>query len=66
MIIVECNADEVVIKSLGFAKRKIKHQPGKGKVLRYLHKNESGIAIIDEDPNSLLDRQLQIHYRWTN
>ena len=52
MIIVECDLDEFLIKSMGFPKRQVKHEGGKGKVLDKVRKNQNVIGIIDEDPNS--------------
>lgn len=52
MIVVECYLDEYLIRSLGFPKKHIKHQSGKGKVIRSLRKLQGKIGIIDEDPDS--------------
>jgi len=61
LIVVECYLDEYLIRSLGFPKRLIKHQSGKGKVLRSLHRLQGKIGIIDEDPDSLQPPEL-MHY----
>ncbi|MBU4220745.1 MAG: hypothetical protein KKA10_03840 [Euryarchaeota archaeon] len=50
MIIVECNLDEFFIKNIGFSKKKIKHESGKGDVLRIVNKKNNVIGMIDEDP----------------
>lgn len=50
MIIVECNLDEFFIKNIGFSKKKIKHESGKGDVLRIVNKKKKVIGMIDEDP----------------
>lgn len=52
MIIVECYLDEYLIRSLGFSKKQIKHQSGKGKVIKSLRRLQGKIGIIDEDPDS--------------
>jgi len=52
MILVECDPDEFLVKSMGFPKKKIKHESGKGNVLRKLNKDPMTIGMIDEDPDS--------------
>lgn len=52
MIVVECDPDEYLMKSMGFSRKKIKHESGKGDVLRIVRKNQKVIGIIDEDPDS--------------
>jgi hypothetical protein len=52
MILVECNPDEYLVSNLGFSKKKIKHEGGKGKVVGKLTKMKRAIGIIDEDPDS--------------
>ena len=52
MISVECYADEYLIKSLGFPSGKIKHEGGKGNVVKAVKKSDKAIGIIDEDPES--------------
>jgi len=52
MIVVECDPDEFFIKSIGFSRKLIKHESGKGKVLGIVGKKPHAIGIIDEDPNS--------------
>ena len=50
MIIVECNPDEYIVKSLGFHRNSIKHGGGKGNVLNIVKKGHNIVGIIDEDP----------------
>lgn len=59
MIIVECYLDEYVIKSLGFSTHTIRHQPGKGRVLKSLRKKFGKVGIVDEDPESSQPRDLE-------
>ena len=40
MIVVECSPDEFLVKSMGFGRKMIKHESGKGKVLEKVRKNE--------------------------
>ena len=59
MIVVECYLDEYLIRSLGFPKKLIKHQSGKGKVIRSLLRLQGKIGIIDEDPDSIQPPELK-------
>ncbi len=52
MIVVECDPDEFLVKSIGFPGKLIKHESGKGKVLGVVNKKQHAIGIIDEDPDS--------------
>lgn len=52
MIYVECQPDEFLITSLGFAKKQIKHVNGKGNVIKKVNKDKNAVGIIDEDPAS--------------
>ena len=52
MIIVECNNDQYVLEAFGVGKNKIRHESGKGDVLRIARKNSPVLAFIDEDPDS--------------
>jgi hypothetical protein len=53
MILVECDPDEFLVRRLGFSRKAIKHESGKGNVLRKLKNNpRRSIGIIDEDPDS--------------
>lgn len=57
MIVVECYLDEYLVKLLGLPKRLIKHQHGKGKVMKFLREYGS-IGIVDEDPYSAQPKDL--------
>ena len=52
MILVECDPDEFFVKSMGFSRKKIKHESGKGNVLKKLKNDPMTIGMIDEDPHS--------------
>ena len=52
MILVECYADKTLILNIGFSKKIIKHEGGRGNVINKLRSIDNGIGIIDEDPNS--------------
>jgi hypothetical protein len=51
-IVVECKPDEALIRALGFSKRHIVHQSGKGEVINFLEKNSDSIGMVDEDPGT--------------
>ena len=51
-IVLECKPDEAFVKTLGFSRRNIIHQPNKGAVFNYLKKNPGAIGLVDEDPGS--------------
>ena len=52
MILMECSLDEFLVKTLGYQRKQIKHEGGKGKVLGILRKKDWAIGIIDEDPDT--------------
>jgi len=52
VIIVECYVDEFLMKRLGFPRKTIKHEGGKGKVLEKVRKNPGAVGVVDEDPGS--------------
>lgn len=58
MIAVECYTDEFLVKSMGFSRKQIDHEGGKGKVLEKVKKNPGVIGIIDEDPQSNQPREM--------
>lgn len=50
-VVVECYHDWALARSLGIPIRQLRHQSGKGNVLRTLAKcNEEVVGIVDEDP----------------
>lgn len=49
MIFLECNNDELLIKSLGFFRKQIFHVFNKGQVVKRVGKETRAIGIIDKD-----------------
>jgi hypothetical protein len=49
MIFLECNTDEILIKSLGFSRKQISHQKCKGEVIKRVGKMAIAVGVIDED-----------------
>ncbi len=59
MIAVECHVDTYLIKRLGVSKKKRHHAESKGRVLKFLEKDERcTLGLVDEDPNSSQPRLL--------
>lgn len=56
-ICVECNADTVLMRTLGFSE--IVHQRGKSKVTLYVRKYEGVVGLEDEDPHTIRSRGIQ-------
>ena len=52
MIVVECFADELLIRRMGFGKKQICHAHSKARVLKKLKQFPKAIGIVDEDPGS--------------
>jgi hypothetical protein len=57
-VLVECNADEAVLRALGVSKKQLRHERCKGEVVKRVLKFESAIGLIDEDPQSAQPRDL--------
>ena len=63
MILVECFTDAYLIKLMGFPRKKIAHEGGKGNVVKKLKtRRENSIGIIDDDPGSPAPKDLS-NYR---
>lgn len=52
MIYIECQPDEVLVKTLGISEKEIIHAGGKGNVCNRLSKASNCKGLIDEDPYS--------------
>jgi len=57
-VLVECNADEAVLRALGVAKKQLLHYGGKGNVINRLKELPGATGIVDEDPASAQPRDL--------
>ena len=49
---VECNADELLVKKLGFTRKMITHHSGKSKLFNNIRLFNNELALVDEDPGS--------------
>ena len=57
-VLVECDADEAVLRALGVPKQQLLHFGGKGKVINRLKALPDAIGMVDEDPASAQARDL--------
>ncbi len=64
-VLVECNADEAVVRALGVSKKQLRHEQCKGEVVKRVLKFDSAIGLIDEDPSSAQPRDLN-NYKEVN
>ena len=55
-VLVECDADEAVLRALGVTKKQLLHFGGKGNVINRLKKLPGTTGIVDEDPASAQPR----------
>jgi hypothetical protein len=49
MIYIECDADEVLIRQLGIARKEFSHEGGKFEICRRLQKVRNSIGLIEHD-----------------
>lgn len=52
MIVVEGNADKLLVKTMGFARKVIHRAGNKGNVFKKVRIFSPAVGIVDEDPNS--------------
>lgn len=52
MIYLECNPDELLCKKLGIPKKFTKHHNDKGRIVRYLIRQNHHLGLVDEDPGA--------------
>jgi hypothetical protein len=57
-VLVECNADEAVLRALGVSKKQLRHERCKGEVVKRVLKFDCETGLIDEDPSSAQPREL--------
>lgn len=65
-VLVECNADEVVLRNLGVPKKQLFHFGGKDKLITRLRDMPGAVGMVDEDPASTQHRDLKASYRKTD
>lgn len=52
LIALECDADEALVKSMGFTRAQITHHYGRSRVLKFVQKRPETIGLVDEDPGT--------------
>jgi hypothetical protein len=62
-VLVECSADEMVLRSLGVPKKQVLHFGGKDKLIRCLRNQPGLVGVIDEDPASTQHPDLKSAYQ---
>ncbi len=62
-VLVECSADEVVLRNLGVPKKQLLHFGGKDKLVTRLRDLPGSVGVVDEDPASTHHPDLKASYR---
>ena len=62
-VLVECDADEVVLRNLGIPRKQLFHFGGKDKLISRLKNLSGAVGIVDEDPTSIQHPDLKANYR---
>ena len=65
-VLVECNADEIVLRSIGVPKKQLFHFGGKDKLMNRLRILPGAVGVVDEDPASIQHPDLKASYRQTH
>ena len=61
-VLVECNADEMVLRNLGITRKQLFHFAGRNNVISHLKDLPGAIGVVDEDPGSSQHRDQQASY----
>jgi hypothetical protein len=61
-VLVECDADEVVLRALGLPRKQLLHFGGKDKLITRLRNLPGDIGMVDEDPDSTQHPDLKASY----
>jgi hypothetical protein len=62
-VLVECNADEIVLRNIGVPKKQLFHFGGKDKLITRLRNLPGAVGVVDEDPASIQHPDLKASYR---
>ena len=65
-ILVECNADEAVLRALGLPRKQLLHFGGKYELVKKLKERTHDVGMIDEDPGKGQPPQDMSSYRQTD
>jgi hypothetical protein len=61
-VLVECNADEIVLRNIGVPKKQLFHFGGKDKLITRLRNLPGAVGVVDEDPASIQHPDLTTSY----
>ncbi|GAJ07436.1 unnamed protein product [marine sediment metagenome] len=64
-VLVECNADEAVLRALGLPRKQLLHFGGKYELLKKLKKRPHDVGMVDEDPGKVQPQDMG-SYRQTD
>ncbi|MHC4192135.1 MAG: hypothetical protein ACYTBX_18420 [Planctomycetota bacterium] len=64
-VLVECDADEVVLRALGLPRKQLLHFGGKYELLKKLKNRANDVGMVDEDPGKLQPKDMS-SYRQTD
>ena len=56
-VCVECSADLTLVRALGF--RDVVHGGNKSKVTKYVREHDDVVGLVDEDPGTIVSRDLR-------
>lgn len=63
-VLVECLPDKLLISKLGYTRKMIVHHQGKSRVFHALSKNKGLLAMVDEDPGSVITKyEKSLHFK---
>ena len=62
-VLVECSADEIVLRNLGVPKKQLLHFGGKYELVKKLKERTNDIGMVDEDPGKLQPQDMSSYRR---
>jgi len=65
-VLIECNADYIVLRNIGVQKKQLFHFGGKDKLINRLRNLPGAFGVVDEDPASIQHPDLKASYRQTD
>lgn len=64
-VLVECNADEVVLRAIGVPRKQLLHFGGKYELVKKLKERPHDVGVVDEDPGKNQPKDMD-SYRQTD
>ncbi len=62
-VLVECSADEIVLRNLGVPKKQLLHFGGKYELVKKLKERTNDVGMVDEDPGKLQPQDMSSYRR---